>query len=45
MEHALEWWNNLKPHRQKYLAQYHEWTTPEQISNNQIFNIYLAEES
>lgn len=44
MEIAIEWWNSLTPHIQKYLAEYHEWTTPDKLSNHQILNIYLAED-
>lgn len=40
MEKALKWWNSLTTKEKRKLAEDEQWTTPEQITNEQIQSIY-----
>lgn len=43
MEEALAWWSNLTPHRKRYLAEYHYWSTPEGLNEESIKFIHNQE--
>lgn len=45
MTKSMQWWRNLTPFRQKYLAEREQWTTPDRLSEEQIEMIYLTENS
>lgn len=40
MEKALKWWSSLTEKQKRKLAEDEQWTTTEQITNEQILMIY-----